>query len=519
MPKAREIMQGLLISILYCPTFLLLWFGSIDQWYLPAGLRVVSLLYRPYRQWPFLLVGDAAAMLWLRVPQGEHYDLAWVYLSPFLHAPSVACVIWIVREYGHGLLDAPKTLVPVTAVFAVANAFCSIVLNTLLGGPSTDPMPELLLRYASGSYLGILMVLMPVLLWKRVNVSPLPPSLMRDLGLGIVATLVMFVMLRFASGPLARQLGLIAMLTPTVVLTLLHGWRGAAFGTLLAGFALEFSLPRVHQIGYFDQTVFNAQLLQVATTIVLFAFSDRLRARRWISGVASGTGDREKPRARESYSRESYSAAERLLRNRVLAYSDVNVQLNRMRKHLVSELRARGQHSSAMGVIRSGVIESRMMQEYLAVLYPLEVETHGLYRALRSAALAGSYDARLDHELRGDCRRLSLDLQLAAYRCVLNGLELLQPADSYLVRGRAWRSAQMQGLVICLHVVSRRSDADAFPDKDMEEELRTRIEAHGGLLKRRHALTMSFLLSEGIPVETMRHPSGDRGWLPAGHTR
>lgn len=68
MAVAKELVRGMLISVCYCLVFLMLWRFSLDQWYLPVGLRVVTLLYRPYREWPFLLAGDAAAMLFLRIP-------------------------------------------------------------------------------------------------------------------------------------------------------------------------------------------------------------------------------------------------------------------------------------------------------------------------------------------------------------------------------------------------------------------------------------------------------------------
>ncbi|SOU00103.1 sensor kinase [Xanthomonas arboricola pv. fragariae] len=71
MAVAKELVRGMLISVCYCLVFLMLWRLSIEQWYLPVGLRVVALLFRPYREWPFLLAGDAAAMLFLRIPLGE----------------------------------------------------------------------------------------------------------------------------------------------------------------------------------------------------------------------------------------------------------------------------------------------------------------------------------------------------------------------------------------------------------------------------------------------------------------
>lgn len=129
---------------------------------------------------------------------------------------------------------------------------------------------------------------------------------------------------------------MVAMLVPMVVLTFRHGWKGSALGSLLASFAIEFSLPRVYQIGFFDQQVFSMQLLYAVTTTVLFVFNARLRepAR---NKVSSQPGDDA-----FTLARASYSSAERMLRNRVLEYSDINVQINKMRKDVVADLRGEG---------------------------------------------------------------------------------------------------------------------------------------------------------------------------------
>lgn len=94
-------------------------------------------------------------------------------------------------------------------------------------------------------------------------------------------------------------------------------------------------------------------------------------------------------------------AAERILRSKVVEYSDINVQINRMRKDIVADLRARGHHAAAMEITRVAVIELQLLQEYIASLYPLEIETHGLYRALRSPALACLKSTQFEYYLRG----------------------------------------------------------------------------------------------------------------------
>ncbi|MFC6840257.1 MASE1 domain-containing protein [Xanthomonas theicola] len=70
-PLQKHIAKGALLSAAYCAAFLVAWRCSVDQWYLPAGLRVATLLFLPYRLWPYLLLGDTAALLMIRVPMAQ----------------------------------------------------------------------------------------------------------------------------------------------------------------------------------------------------------------------------------------------------------------------------------------------------------------------------------------------------------------------------------------------------------------------------------------------------------------
>ncbi|MCC8536580.1 MASE1 domain-containing protein [Xanthomonas axonopodis pv. poinsettiicola] len=512
MAVAKELVRGMLISVCYCLVFLMLWRLSIDQWYLPVGLRVVTLLFRPYREWPFLLAGDAAAMLFLRIPLGElqGFNPLWSYLSPFLHAPLIAGAIGLLRYQVPHIVKSQQWFIPAVLVVALWNAICSLVLNSTLGGPRADPVLDLLLRYWSGSYLGMLVLVLPAILWSNWNDGPVRLTLQRDLAIAVAVILSLFFLLGVSQDPSTRNILMIAMLVPMVVLTFRHGWRGGALGSLLASFAIEFSLPRVYQIGFFDQEVFSIQLLYAVTTTALFVFNARLRepAR---DKVSNQPGDDA-----FTLARASYSSAERMLRNRVLEYSDINVQINKMRKDVVADLRLKGQHSVAMEMTRVGVLESRLLQQYVAALYPLEIETHGLYQALRSPALERFCQSQFQCVFRGDCRKLSLELQLSAYRSALNCVELLPSASRHFIQARAWTGKGARGVL--LRVISDSSSAKAAKcdTNDAEAELKARLKAHGGIFRRRHASVLTFMVAEPISVEVRGRLSSIPQLLPAG---
>ncbi|CAD7380586.1 MASE1 domain-containing protein [Xanthomonas arboricola] len=512
MAVAKELVRGMLISVCYCLVSLILWRFSIDQWYLPVGLRVVTLLFRPYREWPFLLAGDAAAMLVLRIPLGElqGFNPLWAYLSPFLHVPLIASGVFLLRYHVPNIVKKQHWLIPAALALGLWNAVCSMLLNETLGGPPIYPVIDLLLLYCSGSYLGILILLLPTMLWTSWNDGPVHSSLPRDLAVAVVFILGLFFSLGVWSNPSIRNILMIAMLVPMIVMTFRHGWKGIALGSLLASFGLEFSLPRVYQAGFFDQHVFNIQLLYGVMTTALFIFNARLResARNNVSN-----------RAKDDtflFARASYSSAERLLRNRVLEYSDINVQINRMRKDVVADLRAKGQHAVAMEMTRVGVLESQLLQQYVAALYPLEIETHGLYQALRSPALERFCQSRFQHVFRGDCKNLSLELQLSAYRSVLNCVEILPSASRHFIQARAWTGKGARGVAVRVIADSSSAEPAGRYSDDVEAELDARLKAHGGMLRRRHALVVTFLVAEPDSVEVRGRLSTGPQLLHAG---
>uniref|UniRef100_UPI00035CEC4A MASE1 domain-containing protein n=2 Tax=Xanthomonas phaseoli TaxID=1985254 RepID=UPI00035CEC4A len=339
MAVARELVRGALISVCYCFAFLSLWYCSIDQWYLPVGLRVVALLFRPYREWPFLLAGDAAAMLWLRVPLShtQGYDPAWGYFSPFLHAPMVAFGIWAARRYCATLIQRTSLLIPFAIAIAFCNSLWSIVLNASLDGPSTAYTGQFLIRYWLGSYQGILSFLLPVLLWSPQRRGPARADLPRDLALSVVLILVLFYILAYTQDIWARKLLMAALIGPAIFLTRNHGWIGTALGTLLANFALAITLPKTYEIGYYNAALFDVQILHVIVSAILFSVGAKFtRPVRRFETIRRVRVDAQRA------IQESYLSAERMLRNRVVEYSDINVQVNRLRKSVIADLRARG---------------------------------------------------------------------------------------------------------------------------------------------------------------------------------
>ncbi|CEM58557.1 MASE1 domain-containing protein [Xanthomonas campestris] len=516
MGVAREFLRGALISVCYCLAFLSLWYCSIDQWYLPVGLRVITLLLRPYREWPFLLAGDAAAMLWLRLPlsYSQGYELSWAYVTPLVHAPMIALVVWLARMYAGKVLFHASVLIPFAIAIALCNSLWSIVLNASLGGPESKNFMEFLLRYWLGSYQGILMFLLPMMLWSPRRKEAARLDLPKDLGLSVVVIVVLFYIIGYIREPSLRTALMVALIGPAVFLTFRHGWTGTALGTLLANFALAITLPKTYEIGYYNANLYVVQLFHVAVSTCLFVFGKKLvkPMKRF------DTVRRIKADAQEAI-QASYLAAERTLRNRVVEYSDINVQMNRIRKSVIADLRDRGNHAAAMEMTRIAVIESRLLHEYVSGLYPLEIETHGLFGSLQREGLERLTSSKIERLLQGNCSQLSLGLQLAAYRCTLNSLELLPEADKHFLHARVWRGRGAQGVVIRVFADTSLVDSVRRESPEAEAEFRARLKSHGGMFRRRHALVLTFLVAEALPATARERPSSVPRWLAARHAR
>lgn len=81
--------EGLLVATLYAT---LCWATrqiSLDQFFLPAGIRLAALLMLPVRMWPYLLLGDYLYLGHLRIPMLDRYGPEWVFVASAYQFPIV----------------------------------------------------------------------------------------------------------------------------------------------------------------------------------------------------------------------------------------------------------------------------------------------------------------------------------------------------------------------------------------------------------------------------------------------
>ncbi|APO93366.1 MASE1 domain-containing protein [Xanthomonas vesicatoria] len=495
MEGMRYATRGLLTATAYCLAFQLAWHCSLDQWYLPAGLRIAALLFAPYRMVPWVLLGDVGALLMLRVPaiSGMGISPVWAYGSSCVLGSAISLVPMAIRIKLREVHRKEALLIPLLLLAALWSAVCTQCVNILLEGPATAIGGIKLVRFAVGDYLGMLMVILPVMLWLRRKETERPGRLAIHSAASSLTTALLFALATLPENHFAR-LGMMSLfIIPAILLTWLHGWRGAAIGLVIANAALGFSLRNTGAFGAYDSTGFVVQIMLATIATSVFVLGTR------ISSVLTETRIRLRGEQQaQQTARMSYMWAERELREHVIGFTDVQVHVNMLRRDIESHLKSRGQNEAAMRMIRTGSIQSRMLNEYINTLYPLEIETHGLYHVYCSAGFARvSHTEVSSSMLRGDPMALSVGLQLAVYRCTLSAVSSLPPGVRLVITARVGKTRDIQGIVVTVAADQAQYTPVDRATYENAAVLSRRVKTYGGALKHHHT-KISFYLSEPL---------------------
>lgn len=498
--KESDIAKGLILATAYCGAYLASWYFSFDQWFLPAGLRAAALLFLPARYWPYAFAGDAAALLVIRGPKADLYSEEWAYLSPLLLMPLIAIPVMLFRQKLGNLRQKWRWLPMIALGLAIWATLCNLTLNVVLSGPGADQPASALhdyFRIAVGQYLGIMLIVPLLFMWsRRGEAAPQYWGLFRDMTVagGVLAFLYGAVVVPGGLSPEVTQGLLMLMILPAAGLTLLHGWRGAAFGTVMANIAIGLTLTRVNIPGAHDSVAFIAQqaLAVVGSALLVLGtvISDHYeRARR--SSLA------EQDALRLAHS--SFQSAEHMLREHLLYMAQMQMMLDDERKELAAWLKSRGHSEAAMDLNSRGVMHRRVFDEQALALYPIRIEEQGLYAVVHSEAFSDFWagQAEVFYSLRGQPRELSVDLQLTAYRCLCHAMALLSECEPSEVRikMRVWRGARRRGIVFFIDAVPGAAAQSGQAGVAAAGLLAARVKAHGGVV-RRHGQRVGVLLAE-----------------------
>lgn len=504
--KWSFIAKGLTLSLVYCLAYLAAWFLSLDQWFLPAGVRIAGFLLLPSRYWPFLLLGDVSALLLIRVPRAPFDGELWAYASPFLLAPMAAALPAIARKRFKTLERQINWLPLICLTASLWSFLCNMLTNLALFRVESSFSVDKTLTYVVGYYLGMLLVTLPCQLFLLQGKSQFPIRHLLKHSLissGIISALFAAIVVpdHLDDG---LQLGLlILMITPAIALTLLHGWRGAAIGIVISNLAIGLTLQKFNAEAAHDSTAFAGQLaLVIAATGLLLLGS--VISKHYEKARQCGLAEQEALKLAQS----SFLSTEKMLREKLLYMAQMQLLLDRQRHTLAEEFKNGGRHLAAMKLNNSGVTHRRAFDEQALALYPIRIEEVGLFAAVHNPDFTEHWagDAGISYGFRGPVKKLSLDLQLTAFRCICYAMDVLsqyQP-DEYRINMRAWHGQKRRGIVFYVSAVPTAPFEQTSEGAAAETLIETRVKAHGGNL-RRHAHKFSVLLCESVNPESIIH--------------
>lgn len=495
----KGINHGLLVAALYCAAFLILWRISMDQWYLPAGLRAAALLFLPLRLWPYVFVGDAAAVLSLRWPKAENYSIEWALVPAGTLLPLISIPVLLSRKYLKGSATHARWLTAVLVVTALWGQMWMHVLNHVLTSQTNPALLSSFLKWSTGDYLGMMMIVLPAAVWhQRKQYTQRIRTLARDsaVSAGVIASILLAVMVS-ALEPSLKQFLCMMMFGPAVALTSVHGWRGAAVGIVMVNIAIALTLPALNAVGAYDGTTFVAQQALAVTASVLLSVGAIItthfdHARRL--GVAEAHA--------MDIARASFLQSERHLRDRVIVLAQMQARIEDSKSDLIRRLKEHGRYAAAMDVMRDAALHDELFEAHASALYPLSIDTLGLYDALQSPSFSAVWaDQRIVRFfLRGQPRRLSVPLQVAAYRCSCNAIALISASSpsSYEIYARTWTTGQARGIFVVVQAHGAAGETRTRASTLAELELEGRLKMHGGAMRRRRGDRLVFLLSEAL---------------------
>lgn len=427
---------------------------SMDQFHLPAGIRVAALMMFPVRLWPYLMLGEYAYFAHMRLPMIDTYGLAWVILSSVTLMPAVGLIV----HWHRRLMDVR------TDAWFISAAFASAVLVTVLNlgfshmlwpVPHRNDVLTDATRGALGQFIGILTLAPLALLWTRRK--PGWQWNRRDAGVtagaaGVIIVLGLMTLLVPASAPSVKITLQLLVALPAIALTCMRGWRGAAIAVPLVNMVVGLTSVGSEPWSFDSSTFVAQQLLLIAGVALLtLGYSISHYYHRYLCG-------RARERVTAAHSRASHFASEMDLRRRVLEMRKMGEGIDHSLSEIAYYLRDNGHPDMAHSLLQVSVANSRKFREHTSLVYPTALEHVGLYLSVQLSGLGELWKSTrrvLAPRLVGDPCGMSTGLQLAAYRVMAEAVSVLleNEEDHIRVHARCGQIGGMRGIVVVVALV------------------------------------------------------------------
>ena len=492
--RLLELPEGLLVAVLYAAACWASRQVSLEQFFLPAGIRIAALLACRPSMWPYLLLGEYAYFACLRVPLIDKYGLEWAVISSAYQFPVAAIVVYVHRSSIARMTDT-WLLIVAFAVATLVGVGNLALANALWPSPPAGGFATVASRNVIGQYLAILTIAPMALLWVRRHEidwkswrgPPVTYSAISLLTLGALSVVLPEV------ATTERAIIQLLMAVPVIALTCLQGWWGAAIGMPIMSIFVRISTPVTGLPESFDLDSFRIQLLIAVAGTALLALGSRI-THHYRQHVLQSKAKREAI----SNARSSHCTGERELRNRVVSLRRIGERLDVALSDTVDCMRAKGHYDVADNLLNVATVHSRQFREQTNMVYPTTMEHVGLYLALQVGGIGDAWeqtDRMAQPFLVGDPCRLSLDLQLATYRALTEAVSLLLENEpgQLKIRARCGQVGSSRGILVTVGMLDSRRLLSRSTATMAIGRLSGRTQAYGGTVQcRRNRIRMFF---------------------------
>ena len=424
-PRAKAWLRQVVIAVVYGLVMALLRRAVVPHWVLLTGVHLCVLLLMRYRDWPALIVGEAASLLPLSVVWVELWGLPWAITNVIPATAIMAPVVYLARQRwrlyptARGL-NMGGLLGLSLAVSLVLTAYNLITLSiTKLPPGYVVHYDKQLAQWMLGNYLGILTVTPTVLFVRQVwpnfhwrefsarisenrnvieSVCMVLPALLLMIWLGL-------------SAPHLRQIAQVAMFLPVVWLSIRHGWGGTAIGGTVCSFAVVALMPALY-----DHDTLQAQV------VIAFVISSMLLLGAHISVLNQrAEQDRLDARSALALAQRNVQVGEMHLRITSMALDQIRETVQSGYQIVAGRLRHPHPVTDERAFLRQASIAQDQLYRLADTLHPLAWRERGLSAALREGAIARVLEeagVKFRCDIKGVPSSLSGHLQLAILRVV-----------------------------------------------------------------------------------------------------
>lgn len=428
--RSSALPRQLGVAIVYCASVALLGRFSMSHWIVLTGLHLGALLLLDYRYWPALFAGDVAWLGYLSLTSYAQFGGLWALVNLIPPIAWYAPLVLMFRE--HWGLDPARgsTNMPTLVICAVAVSGIATLIS--IGQLQVTPLPpgsslhygEIVPRLVLGNLLGLLTVTPVLLVWQQGLAATgwrwrTWARLCTESRLAIE---VVFAVLPFL-GAMAwvgirhgevRDIVQLAMFVPVVILSMRHGWRGAAVGGLLATGGVVVLMP-----AHDDTATLQAEAMMVVAMAAMLVIGARI-------SFLDGRAAREQSEMRSvlTQTRRQVVEDEAELRAIARALDEFRDSFQGVFHQMLGHAGGAGDTRGTRGGTRGSQLAASPGGT-VDPLHPSMLVQQGLPAVLGRDALARLLrDAGLDYawDLRGPVRLLREGTSLALYRIVLETL-------------------------------------------------------------------------------------------------